>query len=310
MKIAHISDLHICSAFKKINLTKTRRLLEYILKEGYDHIAITGDITHKASQREFEEARKLFETLNILDSRKLSLAIGNHDIFGGIVQAEEIPGYLASCRMTSYKQRVKEFGEFFSETFAGCIHPLKNELFPYKKNLGPVVLVGMNSIDHYSKLRNPFASNGGVTRREINAVGDLLSKKHKIMVILIHHHFTKKISGNQINSESTLWRNIEAHAMKLRGRKKIMSLFVSAGVNAVLHGHVHDTSISAKQGIIISNAGGSLEGFRDQIIKLNCLNITAGEIEAFTDTIIMQEESENTGPVFNVPAKLTARIAV
>ena len=90
MRIAHISDLHFTSFFKENNLKKIRYLLKQIIKSGIDHIVISGDLTDNANREDFLILRKLFDELDLLHHDKLSLVIGNHDIFGGVQTAEDI----------------------------------------------------------------------------------------------------------------------------------------------------------------------------------------------------------------------------
>ena len=80
--IAHISDLHLSAEHKRFNLRRARRLLEEIGRRRVDHVVVTGDIAADADRREFEIARGLFRNSGLLDPAKLSLVIGNHDVFG------------------------------------------------------------------------------------------------------------------------------------------------------------------------------------------------------------------------------------
>lgn len=84
MKIAHFSDLHICVLHRKDRIRLTRIAIEYALKNDCDHIVITGDLSQMGSHRDYEILRSIFEDYGLLDANKLSLTIGNHDIFGGL----------------------------------------------------------------------------------------------------------------------------------------------------------------------------------------------------------------------------------
>ncbi|MHB1688154.1 MAG: metallophosphoesterase family protein, partial [Ignavibacteriaceae bacterium] len=53
MKIAHISDLHFTTFFKKSNYGSIQYLLEYALNHNADHIVITGDLTDNADKNDF-----------------------------------------------------------------------------------------------------------------------------------------------------------------------------------------------------------------------------------------------------------------
>ena len=90
MKIAHISDLHFSTFFKDSNLKSIKYLIKYILQTKADHIVITGDLTDNACSKDFEILRSLFRSYDILRGDRLSVVIGNHDIFGGLQTPEDI----------------------------------------------------------------------------------------------------------------------------------------------------------------------------------------------------------------------------
>jgi 3',5'-cyclic AMP phosphodiesterase CpdA len=117
MKIAHFPDLHICTLHRHENLQLTRETIEYALRANCDHLVITGDLSHKGGRRDYEILRALFDEYDLLAPEKLSLTIGNHDIFGGVQSAEDILAFPKHCRMIPFNQRVKDFVEFFCESF-------------------------------------------------------------------------------------------------------------------------------------------------------------------------------------------------
>lgn len=82
MKIIHISDLHISSEIKQSNFDRAMKVLSQIVDEGFDHLIISGDITENADVTSFALVRKTFKKFGLLDPEKLTLVIGNHDIFG------------------------------------------------------------------------------------------------------------------------------------------------------------------------------------------------------------------------------------
>lgn len=164
MKIAHISDLHLCSNYKKQNAVKTKKLIENALKNGADHIVITGDISDNANEKDFLILRKILQTYNLLEWDKASVVIGNHDIFGGVQTAQDIINFPAKCTKTNYHIKQQIFYKYFEELFINTIFTSDENPFPFAKVLNNVALIGMNSIDVYSKIKNPFASNGLVDK--------------------------------------------------------------------------------------------------------------------------------------------------
>ena len=139
MKIAHISDLHLDVNYKQKNLTNTLKLLEYISDNNFDHIIISGDITENAESSAYELAHNTFKRFGLLHPEKLTLTIGNHDIFGGVHLAEDVVNFPAKCRKTNFHGKVKEFAYYFRETFNNNISS-PGSIFPFVKELGEIVI--------------------------------------------------------------------------------------------------------------------------------------------------------------------------
>lgn len=277
MKMAHISDLHLNTEHKPKNLYYTQKLIEHALQQNIHHLVITGDITHNASEEDFKHMRRLLESFGLLHSQKVSLVIGNHDIFGGVHLAEDILTFPDRCRTVDDTNKIKQFQYYFYETFLDCYHPFKSELFPYAKIIGDIVLIGMNSIAPYSTIKNLFASKGRVDKLHLQGLRQISQwnkVKERLKVVLIHHHFglTRK------KEKQNLLENIENHHMKLRKRKKIIRIFQSLGVDLVLHGHVHISNQYHKKGIHFVNAGATVEGFQRDFLYINFIEIAQQHI--------------------------------
>ncbi len=278
MKIAHIADLHFTTFFKENNLSQIEKILRYAIDSGCDHIVITGDLTDNADKKDFRILRNLFGELDLLDSSKLSIIIGNHDIFGGVQTAEDVIKFPGKCSRINYQRKIKEFYNYFPELFQTCINFDEKRIFPFAKILDNYVLVGLNSIAKYSKITNPFASNGKINNRQIIEMQKIFERfaDHK-KIVLVHHHFNKiKTSeGSALN----LWQNIEKQTMKLRKKKKLLNIFRQFGVELVLHGHYHESSKYRRKGIFFSNAGASLKGNIKDELNINMVDITDSATE-------------------------------
>lgn len=260
IKLAHISDLHICSTYKKQNIQRTIKLIESALEENINHLIITGDISDNSNENDYLILRKILETYNLLDSNKTSIVIGNHDIFGGIQVMSEISNFPQKCFQTNYLEKTQLFINYFKELFENTITVSKN-FFPYAKTLGNIALIGINSVDKYSKIKNPFASNGKVSkvqRLDLKKLLDLPQLKDKMKIVMIHHHFYKKKMKSS-SSFNALWDKIESYTMKLRGKKRLIKWFKNRNVKLVLHGHSHELLEYYRKGIKFINAGGSVE---------------------------------------------------
>ncbi len=261
MKIAHISDLHLCSVYKKENIGKTKKLIKCALSKGADHIVISGDISDNASEKDYLTLKRILKSLDIYSADKVSLTIGNHDIFGGAQKAVDVVMFPARCRNTNYEEKVVKFVNFFKELFAGCYFPSENDFFPYAKVIGDFLFVGINSIDRYSKLKNPFASNGKVSKRERSDLKKIFSFeefKNKRRAAIIHHHFYKN-REEASSPQNKFWNRIESYTLKLRGKKKLIQLLQQHEVEIVFHGHSHEIREYERGGIKFINAGASVD---------------------------------------------------
>jgi 3',5'-cyclic-AMP phosphodiesterase len=271
MRIAHISDLHLDDNNRQANLVNAERLLEHISLRRFDHVIVSGDITENAEDTAFELARRLFKKYGLLDSSRLSVIIGNHDIFGGVHLAEDVLNFPSKCRETDFDEKVEKFCYYFRETFENTSRPADNRFLPFIKELDEVVLIGLNSIAEYSALKNPFASNGKISSEQLRVMNELLlgtDISDKRIIAATHHHFCKD-SIDMTSSSGTIWQSIEKQTMKLRNRKRIIKKLKKAGVELVLHGHLHESSSYLWKDLKFLNAGGSILGCKKSLLKLN-----------------------------------------
>lgn len=302
MKIAHLSDFHIDLNYKKDNYLRTKQLLKYVISNDFDHVIVSGDITESAEESSLQMARNLFAEYGLLDHNKLTLTIGNHDIYGGVHLAEDVINYPAKCKSTDYNQKVKLFSEYFSETFQGVTRISKNEPFPFIKIFDKIALIVIDSNSAYSMFKNPFASNGKISKNILKELEYRINNtefegKHKIVVT--HHHFCKDVI-NESNSSAALWQAIERQTLKLRNRKRIIKQFKKMGVELVLHGHLHENSEYLRKGIKFINGGGSVLCQDKNLLNINAIKITGNEI--FNEVIHLKANNHTQKPIQSVIA--------
>lgn len=278
--VAHLSDLHISLEHKGRSIRSTRRVIERALEHSIDHMVVTGDITANGTQRELELARTIFASYGLLDTRRLTVIPGNHDVFGGVHTAEDVLSFPRRCKKVDYDAAVKRFCQSFTELFEQTIAPGLPKRFPFVKRLGPLVLFGLNSVARYSKLKNPFGSNGAVNRLQRVLLENLLHADvfrdaHKL--ILIHHHFSRTPRATAGTMEY-LWRTIERRTMKLHKKRKLLRLFARSGVSAVLHGHIHENQEYRRDGVLFLNSGASVIG-HDKELSYRLVVLHDGMVE-------------------------------
>ncbi|MFA5804970.1 MAG: metallophosphoesterase [Melioribacteraceae bacterium] len=261
MRIAHISDLHLCTKHKRENISKIKKLIQHALDNCAQHFVITGDISDNADEKDFIVFKEILKKFDLLRSDKTTIVIGNHDIFGGPQTAQDVFGFPTKCMNTNYHEKVAKFIDHFKELFENTIRPHDELFFPFVKEFKDVLLIGLNSNAEYSRFKNPFASNGHVSKIQKQFLKAILTKnefKEKVKIVLTHHHFYPKDVPSH-SSESTMWNKIEDYTMKLRGKKKLLKLFLESNVKLVLHGHSHEMKEYFREGIRSVNSGGSVD---------------------------------------------------
>jgi len=306
MRIAHISDLHLCGKYKKNNIEKTELLIRHALENGVQHFVITGDISDNADENDFIVFKEILIKYDLLNSDKTTIIIGNHDIFGGPQTAQDVLNFPSKCMLVDYRARVSLFMNHFKELFDNAVFHNEEMSFPFSKEFKEILLIGLNSIDHYSWFKNPFASNGKVSKQQIKALKQLLKTqefKGKIKIVLIHHHFYKKDMIAR-SSQSSIWNKIENFTMKLRGKKELLKIFEEYNVKLILHGHSHDMVDYYRKGIRCINAGGSIENESSDELNLYIidafpfdLSITLSPVLLNQIDIVNKPEFENSAAI-------------
>lgn len=264
-RIAHLSDPHINLRYHPQHLPRLRKILRHALqKKKVDHIVISGDITSNADERDLLATRKLFEELDLLDPERLTLTIGNHDIFGGPHLAEELLAFPAKCRTTPWEERTQEFHQAFIETFRGSI-TIGDHPFPFVKQVNGMALIGSNSIAPYSNIKNPVGSNGAISKQEFHALEQILRSQEvqraRHRIVILHHHLFRSRDRKKFThlpATKGLFDLIEQETLKLRGKKAVLKLLQEGRVTAVLHGHVHFTGEYTRKGLLCLNGAGAV----------------------------------------------------
>lgn len=280
MRIIHISDIHLGNIFKKKNYQKTNLIISDAVENGFDHLVITGDISDNSEKQGFEALKRILKNFDIYDSKKVTITIGNHDIFGGVQTAEDIIGFPLKCRNTDFNKKIENFFDSFSELFKGAEFPEGGFKFPFIKKIGELALIGINTIDEYSRIKNPFASNGKVGKRQREDLKKFLSREdiRQIQkIILSHHHFYKNTEEAE-SPQRNLWDSIESYTLRLRKKKVLIKLFAEYGINLVLHGHSHEMRDYQRSGIRFINGGASVDNKFKNAAYYNIINIESNSI--------------------------------
>ncbi len=280
MLIAHISDLHINSFYNDSHFKRIKFLLKYISEQNPDHLIITGDITDNASLEDLEMFKVLLKKYGYINGKKLSIVIGNHDIFGGAQKAEDVFTFPEKCKLVDYNERVDEFTSCFRESFDNCFFLPQSGFFPYAKKIDDIIFIGLNSVAKYSNLSNTFGSNGEINAFQFGQTAELLKSlenKSERKIILIHHHFNK-LKNNSKSTFGSIWSGIEKQTMKLRNKRRLFKLFKESNINLVLHGHAHESREYSRKNIKFLNGGATVKNEK-QSVKINFLETGEGKIK-------------------------------
>ena len=224
LKICHLSDLHICSENGRENIRKTEKILNYAMDLGFDHLVITGDIVHNPKAADFKIVRDILGDFGLLKSDRLSLVIGNHEIYGGIHFFKDIISFPhKSCRI-NYDLQVARFRDYFPEAFENIYSEDNERVFPYAKIIGDTVILGLNSTAQYSLLFNPLASIGIISKDRLEALSSLLRLpvcKDREKVVLTHHHFCE-FRNLDAGVDTFKLRRLEFETLKLHGKARLL----------------------------------------------------------------------------------------
>jgi 3',5'-cyclic AMP phosphodiesterase CpdA len=289
--IAHISDPHLSRRYYREHIKSLKILLRSILEAGCDHVVISGDIVSTADPDDFFLAREVFANLGLLDTSRLTVVPGNHDIFGGPHRALDVLSFPSYIRSVDYKKNLALFHEAFSESFENVVPLIPGELYPFIKRAGPYSILGLNSIPPWSLLENPLGTNGIVDERQVSALKGLIGANEfvgSIPVVAVHHHFNDLVDAS---TESGLWLRIESKTMRLKKRRKLLKLFATLGVKYVFHGHIHRNELYERNGIQLANGAGAVCDDPVANLKYNMVMQNNGTTELKTNHLPIPYQS-------------------
>ncbi len=289
--IAHISDPHLSRRYYREHIKSLKILLRSILEAGCDHVIISGDIVSTADPDDFFLAREVFSNLGLLDSSRLTVVPGNHDIFGGPHRAMDVLSFPTYIRSVDYPKNLGLFHEAFAETFENVKPLIPGELYPFVKQAGPYSILGLNSIPPWSIFENPLGTNGVVDEPQIRALKAVEGTDEfagTVPVVAVHHHFNDLIDTS---TESGLWQKIESKTMRLKKRRKLLRIFETLGVKYVFHGHIHRNELYERNGIQLANGAGAVCDDPLANLKYNMLMHRNGVCELKTNHLPIPYQS-------------------
>ena len=276
-QVAHISDPHISRQHYREHIKSFKMLLRAVLNEGVNHIVLSGDIVSTAEESDFLLVREILSNLNLLNSERLTVVPGNHDIFGGPHRAVDVLSFPKYIRSVDYVRKKELFQNAFAETFEG-IHRLNPiALFPFVKIVGPFNIIGLDSIPPWSLSRNPLGTNGFLDDQQIASLEKLQSSQvleNRTTIVALHHHFNNLLQSDY--QKDSWWTKVESNTMRMRKRKKVLKILQSIDTRYVFHGHLHRNEIYERGGILFLNGAGAVCDDPVQFLKYNVLKYADG----------------------------------
>ena len=214
-QIAHISDPHLSRQHYREHIKSFKMLLRSMLTGGADHIIISGDIVSTAHEDDYYLAREILSNHQLLDSSRLTIVPGNHDIFGGPHRAIDVFSFPQHIRSVDYARHTELFKSAFAETFQGVTRLSETSLFPFVKTAGPFNIIGLNSIPPWSFRQNPLGTNGMLDDQQIDALEKIASfgiLADRTNIIVIHHHFNDIVQSEYRDRKTVDKNRIKYHA--------------------------------------------------------------------------------------------------
>jgi 3',5'-cyclic AMP phosphodiesterase CpdA len=171
--------------------------------QGFDHIAVTGDLANISLPQEFHLARAWLDALGPSD--KVTVVPGNHDAYVGV----------------DWERGLRHWAPFM--TGDDGKEPKGAHDFPFLRVRGPVALIGLSTAQPAS----PLTATGAVGGEQLAAAETLLRQTGAdglFRIVLIHH---------PPQAAAAAWRK------RLRDAPAVRDMLGRAGAELVLHGHLH-----------------------------------------------------------------------
>ncbi|HET6511687.1 MAG TPA: metallophosphoesterase [Candidatus Kapabacteria bacterium] len=264
IKIAHLSDPHINLKYHPEHLPRLESVLRDVLDvRGADHVVITGDLSSNADQRDFSALLDLFDKLDILDPKRLTIVPGNHDIYGGPHLAEDVLNFPRRCQSCNYDELLGRFQEAFAPLFRGAY--TASQPYPFVKMIRGVAIIGLNSIARYSTYWNPVGSTGEISTQHFADLERMLElplvQNATSRLVAVHHHLFRRRDAKTLHSYTPpegIFALIEQETLKLRNKRALIGLLERGKVSAILHGHVHFTGDYMRNSVRCYNGAGAV----------------------------------------------------
>lgn len=289
-RLAHVTDPHFRSwdgvrpadflgkrAVGALNLLLNRRrhhrmellaaLGDDLRSLGFDHVALTGDLSNVSLDSEFAAARRWIERVSP-EPRRVTVIPGNHDTY-----VEEV---------------VRRRG--FETAFARYLAPdapagtagtsSAGSDYPFAHVRDGIALVGVNSCVPTGDL-GAWGVVGDAQAARLEALLGRDDIRSLVRVVLVHHPLVMQKGGEERN---------------LRDRGALCALLARTGADLVLHGHDHRderVTLAGPAGVripVVGAGSASYAGHPDRRARYNVY-----EIDGRAITLVTRAHDEPSG---------------
>jgi predicted phosphodiesterase len=266
MKLAHISDIHLDSLRNPKCLSEIDHLIKRIFDNGFDHLALTGDIVDVANFNDLYALRDILEKNNVLNWERVSIVPGNHDIFGKYEFSgnglSATAARVAASSGLGFAKKLHLFCDIFRETITEE-REISN-YFPFVKILktdaGEIAIISFSSVLEWSFRRNPVGSRGYIHAEQRHALlqTEVRGALQGAFSIALFHHAFRIIEPKNAAAAMYLW------TMELAEKESFLAALQQLGVKIALHGHFHKAEDYIIGGVHFMNSG-SVRSARSRI---------------------------------------------
>ncbi len=239
--IIHLSDLH----FGKVDKKRISPLLDTINSLGPDLVIISGDLTQRATKKEYLEVQQFLKMIK----PRVFIIPGNHDI----------PLYNIFARLA---KPFKKYTEFVTP-----------DLSPVYTD-DEVAVVGINSVRRYT------ITSGRISKKQIESIEKVFDKLSPdlIKIVVCHHPFDLPHSKDTHHKHTHKVIARSKFAMSRLAEKKV-DIFLSGHLHIT---HVGDTTVRYKipdySGLIVQAGTAISSRSRGEPVSFNVIKIESTEI--------------------------------